>query len=162
MPRATVTVETHRRELKTCPPDGFVVLRTLSFHEMQMRMDIAGRMYQEEQVAAVKKRARGGPSDDELLRAYFESANVKVAEFEFRNCIVDHNLFVDDAETQQIDFTKPMHAWKLDPKIGEEIAGYIAELTQIDEDDVAPLPSVLSSSFSTEETQPSESSEVNV
>lgn len=135
MPKATVDPELHHRELKTLP-EGFVDLRTLSFHEMEMRKDIAGRMYQEEKVANAR---RGKRDDDETLRAYFESMNVKVTEFEFRNCIVDHNLFIDDAETQKIDFSKPMHAWKLDPKIGEEISRYISELIELDEDDAAPL-----------------------
>lgn len=153
MPKATVNPETHHRELKTCP-GGYVELRTLSFHEMEMRKDIAGRMYQEEKIASIKK---GRRDDDETMRAYFESMNVKVTEFEFRNCVVDHNLFVDDAETQLIDFSKPMHSWKLDPKIGEEISKYIAELTQIDEDDVGPLPSVLTSSSSAEQTPQIES-----
>lgn len=151
MPKATVNPETTRVDLKTLP-EGFVVLRTLSFHEMELRKDIAGRMYQEEKVANVKK-GRKGRDDDEMMRAYFESMNVKVTEFEFRNCIVDHNLFVDDAETQLIDFSKPMHTWKLDPKIGEEISNEITKLTQIDEDDVSPLPHALSSSSLTTETE---------
>lgn len=135
MPKATVDPATHHRDLKTCE-GGYVELRTLSFHEMEMRKDIAGRMYSEQL----------GQSDDSS-RAYFESMNVAVTEFEFSNCIVSHNLFVDDAETQKIDFTKPMLHWKLDPKIGEEISGYITELTQISEKDMRPLPTAPSSSY---------------
>lgn len=153
MPKATVNPEAHRFDLKTCP-GGYVSLRTLSFHEMELRKDIAGRMYQEESRATVKK---GKLSDEEMMRAYFEAMNVKVTEFEFRNCIIEHNLFVDDAETQLIDFTKPMLYWKLDPKIGEEISGYIAELTQVDTDDVAPLPTALSQSFSGDTMLPDDS-----
>jgi hypothetical protein len=150
MPKATVDPELHHYDLKTLPPDGYVELRTLSFHEMELRKDIAGRMYQEEKVTRARQGKLG--NDEDIMRAYFESMNVKVTEFEFRACIVDHNLFVDDAETQKIDFTKPMHTWKLDPKIGEEISKYITELTQIDEDDVGPLPTALSSSSLTTET----------
>jgi hypothetical protein len=135
MPKATVDPGTSRRDLKTCP-GGYVELRTLSFHEMEMRKDIAGRMYQEQQVSVGRGRKR---TDEETLRAYFEAMNVSVTEFEFRNCIVDHNLFVDEAETQKIDFTKPMSTWKLDPKIGEEIDRYITELTQIAEEDLSSL-----------------------
>lgn len=150
MPKATVNPELHRFDLKTCP-GGYVELRTLSFHEMEMRKDIAGRMYQEQQAGQQRKK---GQSDEEVLRAYFESMNVKVTEFEFRNCIVSHNLFVDDAETQLIDFSKPMHTWKLDPKIGEEITKCIDTLTRIDEDEaVAPLVTAPSSSSSDEPTE---------
>lgn len=146
MPKATVDPGTHHYDLKTCP-GGYVELRTLSFHEMEMRKDIAGRMYQEEKVSRARQGKRTNINDDEeVMRAYFESMNVKVTEFEFRACVIDHNLYVDDAETQKIDFTKPMHTWKLDPKIGEEIGKYIAELTQMDEDDIGPLPIAPSSS----------------
>jgi hypothetical protein len=126
---------------------------------MEMRKDIAGRMYQEEKVSRARQGKRG--DDEEVMRAYFESMNVKVTEFEFRACVIDHNLFVDEAETQKIDFTKPMHTWKLDPKIGEEISKYITELTQMDEDDVGPLPIALSSSSQTTETD-TESAQPNV
>jgi hypothetical protein len=153
MPKATVDPELHHYDLHTLP-EGYVKLRTLSFHEMEMRKDIAGRVYQEEKTANLRK---GRRDDDDTMRAYFESMNVKVTEFEFRNCVVEHNLFVDDAETQLIDFSKPMMHWKLDPKIGEEIAKYITELTQIDEDDVGPLPTVLSYSSSEETNKPSPS-----
>lgn len=149
MPKATVDPEVHHYDLKTCP-GGYVELRTLSFHEMEMRKDIAGRVYQEEKVKQGRRRVQ---NEDEIMRAYFESMNVKVTEFEFRNCIAEHNLFVDDAETQQIDFSKPMHTWKLDPKIGEEISKYITELTQMDEEDqIGPLPTALTSSSSMTET----------
>ena len=144
MPKATVDPEVHHYDLQTCP-GGYVELRALSFHEMESRKDIAGRMYQEEKVNRVRGR-KVPQNEEEILRAYFEAMNVKVTEFEFRNCIVEHNLFVDDAETQKIDFSKPMHTWKLNPKIGEEISKYIAKLTQIDEDDIGPLPMQLSSS----------------
>lgn len=142
MPKATVDPSAERFNLKTCP-GGYVELRTLNFHEMQVRSDIAGRAYRE-----VKMTNKNRPqTQEEIERAYFESMNVAVTEFEFRNCITDHNLFVDEAETQLIDFTKPMHSWKLNPKIGQEISDLITKLTQIDEEeDMAPLETARSSS----------------
>lgn len=137
MPKATIDpTSTQRFDLKTCP-GGYVELRTLSFHEMEVRKDIMGRVYQE---SAPSKHGKRKPDDPETQRAYFESMNVAVTQYEFRNCITDHNLFMDEEETQKIDFTKPMHSWYLNPKIGEEISGYIDELTKIDEeDDLVPL-----------------------
>lgn len=152
MPKATVNPETHHYDLVTCP-GGYVELRTLSFHEMETRKDIAGRMYQEEKARAPQDHKRKGQTEEEVLRAYFEQMNVKVTEFEFRNCIVDHNLYVDDAETQKIDFMKPMETWKLDPKIGQEVDRYITELTKINEDDMPPLPIAPSSSLSSDPNQ---------
>lgn len=150
MPKATVDPSAERFNLKTCP-GGYVSLRTLNFHEMEVRKDIMGRVYREAKVDAPGRKNRKQP-EDEVMRAYFESMNVAVTEFEFRNCITDHNLFVDDAETQLIDFTKPMYTWKLDPKIGQEISEIITKLTQIDEEeDMSPLGIAPSSSSLDEE-----------
>ena len=132
MPQATVTQETVNRTLKSCPPDGFVELRTLSFHEMNTRSDIASRMYSEQKPNVKKPK-------EEVVRGYLEIMNVAVTEFEFRNCITDHNL--EDENGNPIDFTRPMQAWRLDPKIGQEIGKYIDELNNFDdeEEDLDPL-----------------------
>ena len=148
MPKATVTQETERIELKSCPPDGFVELRTLSFHEMNTRADIAARMYQEEKVGQVGKKK----ADDAVIRAYMETMNVAMTEYEFRNCIVDHNL--EDENGNLIDFTRPMQAWRLDPKVGAEIAKAIDELnTGESDDDLDPLVIPAFSSSSAEQSR---------
>jgi len=152
MPRATASPNAERFDLRTCP-GGYVRLRTLSFHEQEVRKDIAGRMYQEQTAPQnrAQRRANKDMSQEELVRAYFEAMNVKVTEFEFHNCIVEHNLYVDDAETQLIDFSKPMRDWGLDPRIGQEISKLIDDLTSVeDEDDLDPLATP-PSSFSQEE-----------
>lgn len=147
MPRASVDPTIHHKELRTVS-GGYVDLRVLSFHEMEMRKDIAGRMYRE------VSEGDDELTEEETMRAYFEAMNVAVTTFEFRNMIVDHNLFLDDAETQKIDFRKPMHQWKLDPKVGEEISMLIDGLTKIAEADLVPLRAALSSSSPEETTLP--------
>lgn len=151
MPRATVSQDTTRVELKTCP-GGYVELRTLTFHEMNTRQDIATRMYQEQSTGKKKKR------DEETIRGYFEIMNVAVTEYEFRNCIVGHNL--EDENGDLIDFTRPMQAWRLDPKVGQEINRAIEELNQLDEedDDLSPLSIAPFSSSSEETSTPSTTS----
>lgn len=152
MPRATVSQDTVRHDLVTLP-DGYVELRTLTFHEMNTRQDIATRMYQE-QTTGKKKQKR----DEETVRGYFEIMNVAVTEYEFRNAIVAHNL--EDENGDLIDFTRPMQAWRLDPKIGAEIDRLIEEMNQLDEedDDLAPLSIAPFSSSSGEASeQPSTS-----
>ena len=139
MPRATVSQDTIRIELKTCPPDGFVELRTLTFHEMNSRLEIAGRMYQEQQTP---KRGMKQKQPD-TVRSYMEIANTAVTEYEFRNCIVNHNL--EDENGDPIDFTRPMQYWRLDPKVGQEIDDAITNLNQWEDDDTAPLLSPVSS-----------------
>lgn len=143
MPRATVSHDTKRIDLRTCP-GGYVELRTLTFHEMNTRQDIATRMYQEQTTGKKKKR------DEETIRGYFEIMNVAVTEYEFRNCIVNHNL--EDENGNLIDFTTPMQAWRLDPKIGQEIDKAIEDLNQLDveDDDLSPLSDARISSFTDE------------
>lgn len=152
MPRATVSQDTKRIELKSCP-GGFVDLRTLTFHEMNTRSDIATRMYQEQTTGGKNKKKR----EPDTVRGYFEIMNVAVTEYEFRNCIVSHNL--EDENGELIDFTRPMQAWRLDPKIGQEINKAIDELNQLedDEEDLTPLESQLLPFSSGVETQPSPS-----
>ena len=151
MPRATVTQDTKRIDLRTCP-GGFVELRTLTFHEMNTRQDIATRMYQEQTTG--KKKSK----DAETVRGYFEIMNVAVTQYEFRNCIVEHNLENENGDL--IDFTQPMQAWRLDPKVGQEIDRAIEELNQLDtdEEDLGPLPTALSSFSLTEDTTPKSTS----
>lgn len=145
MPKATVSHETFRKELRTCP-GGFVVLRTLSYYEMMRRRDIASKLYTEQKVG---KRNR---QDTEFLKAQLEVMNVAIMEFEFANCIVDHNL--EDENDVKLDFTNPMTFKSLDPKIGQEIADYIDELNQEPEEgDLAPLPNAATSSSQDGETR---------
>src|SRR5262245_15250965 len=128
MPKATVSTETFRYELKSCP-GGFVELRQLSWAEMMKRRDIASRMYAD---VSTKQ----GQATQDTIRQYMEVVNVAIMEFEFKNCIIDHNLENDDG--QLLDFTNAMALQILNPKIGAEIDGLIEKLNQEDED-VVPL-----------------------
>ncbi len=145
MPRATVSQDSRRFELKSLS-GAFVELRTLSFHEMNSRQEIAGRMYQEAKVDTRKKGRKQQRPEQETIRGYFEIMNVAVTEFEFRNCITDHNL--EDENGELIDFTRPMQAWRLDPKVGAEISKYISELIELEEDDEDELVPLVTPPFS--------------
>lgn len=129
MPRATVSTDTFRKELKSLP-GGFVELRQLSWAEMMKRRDLASRMY-----ADVSTKA--GAATQETIRQYMEVVNVAIMEFEFKNCIVDHNL--EDDNGDKLDFNNPMALQVLNPKVGSEIDRYIEELNQEDESSVVPL-----------------------
>lgn len=43
MPVATSTGETERHDLKSCPPDGYVVLRPMTYGEKLYRQSFTGR-----------------------------------------------------------------------------------------------------------------------
>lgn len=108
MPRATVDVnETTRHDLKSCP-GGYVVLRRLSYGEYLQRREMVGRM-----------RFTGKKLDE----AEMVAANKIVTAFEFKNCIVEHNL--EDDNGQLLDFRSDISLRRLDPRIGEEIGNLI-------------------------------------
>jgi len=140
MPKGTVSQETFRHEL-TSLPGGFVELRQLSYHEMMRRRDIASKLFTEQQVSRNRKEKR----TEEMLRAQLEIMNVATMEFEFGNCIVNHNI--EDDNGVLLDFKSPMSFRMLDPKIGAEINRYIDDLNQEDEDDLVPLENAATSSL---------------
>lgn len=123
MPKATTNInDTERKDLKTCPPDGFVVLRRLSYGEMIERRSLSGKL----NLNATP--GKGGKNQD--VQAFIQMANRLVTEFEFRNCIVDHNL--EDENGTPLDFRKPTTLSQLDPRIGDEISQYIDTMNQYD------------------------------
>lgn len=119
MPKATVTQDHIRHDLKSCP-GGFVVLRQLPYGDVLVRRDGAARLSVEQQQA-----------DDS--RMLIETMQTWAREFEFRQCIVDHNL--DDDNGVRLDFNNPFAFRTLDPRIGKEIESLIDELNGESEDD---------------------------
>lgn len=118
MPRATIDVdETIRFDLKTLP-DAYVVLRRMPYGKYMHRQEMALQM-----------KIEGGGSSESS--GSFAMANRKVTEFEFRECIADHNL--TDHNDAPLDFTKPFTLDMLDSRIGDEISTYIGQLLQFGE-----------------------------
>lgn len=124
MPKATTSGhETQRFELKSCE-GGFVVLRRLTYGEYLERRQMSSGM----KVHATK-------SND--FEGMIDMMNRSVVEYEFRNCIVEHNL--EDEAGQPLDFKRRETLSRLDPRIGEEIGTYIQKMNQFEEDgDASP------------------------
>lgn len=119
MPRATVDLEaTKRFELKTCP-DGFVVLQRMSFGQILER-----RMFSKLAVTSGKGKEFAGE---------MAMANRHTTEFEFRSCVVDHNL--EDQGGRRLDLKNPIDFGKLDSKVGQEIESYISEMNNFEDDE---------------------------
>ena len=118
MPRATMLTDGIRKELKSCP-EGFVVLRQLSYSEMLARRDMVTRMSMQQ-----------GKGNDKIN---VELANLEANRFSFGKCIVDHNL--EDDQGHKLDFGNVMTLQVLDPRVGAEIERYIDELNQEGEDE---------------------------
>jgi hypothetical protein len=145
MPRATVSTETHHRELKTLP-EGWVDLKQLSFDEMLERRDKAMRMSMESNTG------RGNTGKISL-----DSAMQWTRFFEFSKCIVDHNL--EDDSGNKLNFANKMTLKVLDPKVGQEIERYIDELNQEDEESFEDFTKRVSSSSETNGTEQSNSTD---
>lgn len=125
MPVGTRKMETVRRELKTAPPDGYVVLRQLSFDEMLERRDGATKVLME--------RGVGGRNADAKMAV--QIANKWSNYFSFPRCIVEHNITNEDGVL--LDFSQrgiEQTFRMLDPKIGTEIETLIDELNQEEEE----------------------------
>jgi hypothetical protein len=56
-----------------------------------------------------------------------------VANFDFRSCVVDHNL--TDDQDNPLDFRSSVCVAKLDPRIGEEINTYIDKMNNFNPDE---------------------------
>ncbi len=135
MPRATVTKEAIKVELKTCPPDGYVKLKQLPYHETLVRRDRAGQLFFD-------------PTGEEQ-RVEVSTLQAWARAYEFEHCIVEHNL--EDENGKLLDFTKEGVLSELDPRVGQEIEAEIDKLHNL-EADIKDFPSPPSSS--SEETQP--------
>lgn len=149
MPVATRKMETVRRELKSCPPDGYVILRQLSYDEMLERRDGATKVLME--------RGIGGRNADAKMAV--QIANKWSNYFSFPRSIVEHNL--TDENGVPIDFSAKgieLTFKSLDPKIGADIEALIDELNQ-EEEEPEGFTNAHSLSSPDEKTEPSNGTE---
>lgn len=124
MPDGTVSQETYRRELKTLPPDGFVEIKMLPYHDMLVRRD-KGSIMAMEQVEQGKKKGSETP------KLTIESLQTWERAYMFKNCIVDHNI--TDKNGVPLDFRSDMALKILNPAVGMEIERLIDEINGGDE-----------------------------
>jgi hypothetical protein len=139
MPRATISTEAIRYDLKSVP-GGFVTLKQLSFGEMLQRRDRSLR-YTQEMTGAVNPRMQ-----IDILNEFSRL-------HDFPKCIVDHNLEDDDGN--KLDFSEHMIKMTLsvlDPRVGVEIETLIDKLNQEDVDEEGFTTPVASNSMPIGET----------
>jgi len=119
MPRAIVTLEdTERLDLKSCP-EGYVVLRRLTYGQMLERR------------AMTKMEFTGGGKKD--ISGQMALANAAVQLYEYKHCVVEHNL--TDENDRQLNFGSAIDVARLDPRIGTEIEVKIGEMNNYEEDE---------------------------
>jgi len=129
MPDVGVTTEAVRRELESAPPDGYVMLKQLPYFDLLERRDKVTRLSMESSGA-----------DDGDGKLIMETMQQWARAFDFRNCIVDHNLSINGAK---IDFTKSESLRSISPAVGKEIEALIDELNgeaDQNEDFTPPAP----------------------
>lgn len=118
MPRATVSDEVKRFDLKSCE-GGWVDLKRLTYGQYLERRDMATKM------TAVTGATRDIETEIKMMQE-------KTVQYEFKHCIIDHNL--EDENSNILDMSSPLVIRMLDPRIGEEIAKLIDSLNQFEED----------------------------
>lgn len=128
MPKATVSQETVKKDLKTCE-GGFVTLKQLPFGRLLERRDNASKLSME---------GKSDKVDIAMMQRWSR-------QFEFMHCIVDHNL--EDDNGVKLDFNNEMSIYALDPRIGQEIEKYLDEMNGEDTpEEQANFPSRVSDS----------------
>lgn len=122
MPVATVTSSTDRKELKSCPPDGFVVIRRMTYGESLKRKEMMASIAMQMD----GKKGEGAKMQMDLLQE-------KTALWEFANLVVDHNL--TDEKERKLNFKDPKDVMMIRGQVGDEIQMYINELNSFEDDD---------------------------
>jgi len=122
MPKATVSSDVEHKDLKSLA-GGWVELKRMSYGQKLERTQLATDMEIE--------MTRGSKNQ----KASIDIMQHAVAMFEFKNCVVDHNLFEDDEEKVKINLTTKAGLAMLDPKVGDEIGKLIDDMNNFEEDE---------------------------
>ncbi len=120
MPVAVVVSEPQRMELKSLP-EGFVVIREMTYGEKIYRTGLTGAM----KILKDTKSDYAGEMAMETSR---------ITLWDFANLVVDHNL--QDTDGRQLNFRNELDTKKLSARIGDEVGTYIDKLNSFDEDDL--------------------------
>lgn len=119
MPRAVVTTTNEHFDLKTLP-EGFVELRQMTYGQVVQRRSMI-------------KLSFVSSKQQKDFRGEMAAANQEVTMFEFKHCIVDHNL--EDENGNRLNLGSPVDFAKLDPRVGQEIEKYISDMNNFDDED---------------------------
>lgn len=128
---ATDNNKGERFELQSAPPDGFVILKRLSYGQQMFRRSLLSKAKME--AGGGGNRADRRDRAKQSFTAELELMNEKVTLFEFSHCIIEHNL--QDANGNALDFSNPEHVKMLDGRVGEEIDELINDLNNFEADE---------------------------
>lgn len=128
MPVGVVDPNSYERvELKSAPPDGYVMVRPLPYGLKLERRDKATKMSMEAASGKGKKQ-----SQDDTQKIELETLSSWSTAYDFSHCIGEHNI--TDANGNVLELGNPMVLKLLNPKIGSELEKILSELND-DEDE---------------------------
>ena len=123
MPFAGAVTDTIHIDLKSVE-GGWVELRRMTYGQKLQRQSEA-------------KLGIDMSSKSKDIKGELAMVTKKAIYDEYKNCVVDHNLFKDFEETAKFNFANPQDVDFLDPRIGEEINKHISDLNNFEETEEA-------------------------
>jgi len=137
MPIATVTEASENIPLKSCPPDGFVVIRRMNYGESLKRKDMMAS------IAMSMDTSKKGPQETKMQMDLLQE---KTSLWEFSNLILEHNLTKlvnskgqpckkddPDAREMPLNFKIPSDIQMISGQVGDEIQMHIDRLNSFEE-----------------------------
>lgn len=147
MPRITLQAESKRFKLESLPPDGYVVIRALTYGQSLERRQLATRLSMEQQARSNPRQRQQADGDSKPQkpqppsRMDIDIMQRASREFEFANCIIEHNI--EGPDGSPLNFNNPRSIQLLPKDLGEEIESYLDEMNGEEEaaEDLAPFKS---------------------
>lgn len=122
MPIAVVTENEEKCMLKSCPPDGYVIIKKMNYGQSLERQDM---------IAEIAMQMPKDKRVDPKMEIKF--LQQKTALWEFHNLILSHNL--TDASGRELNFKNAADVMLLQGPIGDEIQQHINRLNSFEDDE---------------------------
>jgi hypothetical protein len=124
MPQAVSKVETKRYDLESVP-DGYVVIRKMTYGESLKVQGMSMRMHmQSQEIQRARKEAKDKGLDEPQIELTVDVDSVTA--FMFSRCIIEHNL--EDENGKKLNFRDRQDFTRLDTEVGSEIEEFIQEM----------------------------------
>lgn len=117
MPVGTVVNVTSEKMMLKTLPEGYVIVRRMTYGEELMRSEIATKI------------TMGGSSTDKNFNSMIDVQTAKIALWDFAHLIVEHNI--EDETGRTLDFRREDDVNRLDARIGKEIGEIIDEFNAV-------------------------------
>lgn len=133
MVKATVSLAPEKHQLKSVE-GGFVTLKRLTYGQKVQRQELATENIMRAGQGGNRKQRRSNKVNEEDMQMTMKAMHRAVALFDFKHCIVEHNL--DDENDRKLNFQDPTTLDRLDPRIGDEISQLIDAMNNFEEDEL--------------------------